>query len=101
MPSASFSAVSNDSAILCLASGRTRSRSTTTSMVCLILSFSTGGSERSQSSPSIIARIYPWRESSESSSLYSPFLFLTTGARIMIFVPSGFLRTASVISVTV
>ena len=55
-PSASFRAVSKDSARRCLMSSRTLKRSTTTSMVCFLRRSSLGGSSSSQISPSIRAR---------------------------------------------
>ena len=56
-PPDKLSAVSKDSASRVLTSSRTLMRSITTSMVCFLCKSSVGGSDKSQTSPSIRARI--------------------------------------------
>ena len=80
MPSASCSAVSRLSASRLAMSGRTTSRSTTTSISCLSFLSSAGASAISWNSPSILTRWKPFFISSASSLRYSPLRPRTIGA---------------------
>ncbi len=101
LPPESSSVVSNDSARRCAMSGRTLKRSTTTSMLCFFCSSSFGGSERSQTSPSIRARIYPCAARFSRVLLCSPLRSLMIGASSIRRLPSGCANTLSTIWLTV
>ncbi len=96
-PSPWRSAVSYDSARRCFRSARTRSRSTTTSIVCLVFFASFGTASISYTLPSTRTRTKPLARSSTKSSSCSPLRLTTTGARIISFVSSGNASVASTI----
>ena len=97
MPPASFSAVSIESVIRCLAFALTASRSTTTSMVCFSCFLSFGGSVSGCTVPSTRARAKPLDCSSAKRSTYSPLRPRTTGASTWNRVPSSIASTRSTI----
>ena len=97
MPPASFSAVSIESVIRCLALALTASRSTTTSMVCFSCFLSFGGSVSGCTTPSTRARAKPLDCSSAKRSTYSPLRPRTTGASTWNRVPSSIASTRSTI----
>ena len=78
-------------------SARTRSRSTTTSIVCFVFFASLGTASISCTLPSTRTRTKPFARSSTKSSSCSPLRLTTTGARIMSFVSSGSASVASTI----
>ena len=91
------SAVSYDSASRCFMSARTFSRSTTTSIVCLVVFASFGVASISCIVPSTRTRTKPFARSSMKSSACSPLRLTTTGARIASLVSSGNASVASTI----
>jgi len=89
MPSASFSAVSKDSARRCCRSLRTLKRSTTTSIECFFCLSSLGSSSSSYSRPLTRARTKPWARSSSNTARCSPLRSRITGASSISLRPSG------------
>ena len=96
-PSASLVASSTASAMRLVALSLSCTRSTTTSMKCLIFLFSVRGSPSSRTtSPSMRTRLNPSWAKSAKSLVNSPLRPVTTGAMTMALEPGASARMASV-----
>ena len=96
-PSASFVASSTASAMRLVALSFSCTRSTTTSMKCLIFLFSVSGSASSFTiSPSMRTRLKPSFCRSANSFVNSPLRPATTGAMMMAFASGARARISSV-----